>query len=80
MLEMAATILVILAVLLIGQLNVFGQWLMLIAQTLWLSFAVYNGHMGLAAQSVVLFVLTIRAIWIWRKKLPSSSDAPAPVQ
>jgi hypothetical protein len=71
MLEAIATALVIFAVLLIGQLNVLGQWLMLIAQVLWLAFALYHGHMGLAAQSVALFILTLRAIWIWRKKLTS---------
>lgn len=55
----------IVAVWLIGNLDIRGQWLMLVAQTVWLVFAVLSGHWWLAAQSVVLFGLTVRAIVKW---------------
>lgn len=69
MLEYSATGLVIVGVVLIGQLNIWGQWLMLLAQVLWLAAAAYNNLWGLVAQSAVLFILTLRAIKIWKRDL-----------
>lgn len=68
-LEYAATALVLAGVWLIGSMRVAGQWFMLAAQVLWLDVAVYQGMWGLAAQSVVLLALTVRAIASWRRDL-----------
>jgi hypothetical protein len=68
-LETLATVLVLLAVWLIGSLDIQGQYLMLAAQALWFAWSVLTRHWPLAVQSVVLEVLTINAIITWSHAL-----------
>jgi len=68
-LEYLGTAIVLVAVWLIGGLSIRGQWLMLAAQGVWLAVACMRGMWGLAAQSVVLSVFTVRAIVGWRRSL-----------
>lgn len=60
--ESFATLLVLCGVRLIGLLDIRGQQLMLAAQAGWIVAAVARGQWWLLAQSVVLFVLTRRAL------------------
>lgn len=68
-LENIAVLLVIVGVYYIGKLNVFGQYLMAVSQVIWFIFAIYNNLYGLAFQSVILFVLALKAIQNWNRKL-----------
>lgn len=67
--EFAATMLVLCGVRLIGRLDIRGQQLMLAAQAGWIVAAVAREQWWLLVQSVVLFVLTWRAIRYWRCEL-----------
>jgi len=67
--EFAATMLVLFGVRLIGRLDIRGQQLMLAAQAAWVIASVARGQWWLLVQSVVLFVLTWRAIRYWRLEL-----------
>lgn len=64
-LEFIGTALVVVAVWLIGSQDVRGQWLMLAAQVVWLAVAYLRGMWWLGLQSVVLAILTARAIVTW---------------
>ncbi|MBI5520229.1 MAG: hypothetical protein HY916_09230 [Desulfovibrio sp.] len=66
-LEACAAVLALVAVWLIGGLNIRGQWLMLVAQLLWAAFALQGAHWWLLSQSLVLIVLTLRAIVLWNR-------------
>lgn len=66
-LEACAALLALVAVWLIGGLNIRGQWLMLLAQLLWAAFAILGRHWWLLAQSLTLIALTLRAVWLWRR-------------
>lgn len=66
-LEACAAVLALVAVWLIGGLNIRGQWLMLVAQLLWAVFALRGAHWWLLAQSLVLITLTLRAIVLWNR-------------
>ncbi|GAB6037178.1 hypothetical protein JCM15519_17370 [Fundidesulfovibrio butyratiphilus] len=66
-LSLIATALVIAGVWRIGRMDVRGQWCMLWAQIVWLCWALESGAWGLAAQSVILGVLTWRAIRLWSR-------------
>lgn len=63
--EAAAFALVVLGVWLIAEVNVYGQYCMLAAQVLWLGIGLQRSMWALVAQSLVLFVLTARAICLW---------------
>lgn len=65
-LEIVSTALALVAVWRIGKLDLRGQYLMLAAQVSWGVFAALGGHWALLAQSVVLIVLTLKAIRHWR--------------
>lgn len=64
-LEYVAVGLTLSAVWLIGSLHISGQYLMLLAQAVWFAFAVRGGHRGLGWQSLLLALLTGKAIWEW---------------
>jgi len=63
--ELAAFILVVLGVWFIAEINIVGQYCMLAAQVLWFVIGVKRSMWALAAQSLVLFGLTSRAIYLW---------------
>lgn len=65
-LEILSTALALVAVWRIGKLDLRGQYLMLAAQVSWGVFAALGGHWALLAQSLVLIVLTLKAIRHWR--------------
>ncbi|MBU1229534.1 MAG: hypothetical protein KKA55_01755 [Proteobacteria bacterium] len=65
-LEILSTLLALVAVWRIGKLDVRGQYLMLVAQVGWAAFAALGSHWALLAQSLVLIVLTLKAIRHWR--------------
>ncbi|MHC1701780.1 MAG: hypothetical protein AB9900_12565 [Humidesulfovibrio sp.] len=65
-LEILSTLLALVAVWRIGKLDVRGQYLMLAAQVCWGLFAALGGHWALLAQSLVLIILTRKAIRHWR--------------
>jgi len=65
-LEIISTALALAAVWRIGKLDLRGQYLMLVAQLGWGLFALLGKHWGLLAQSVVLLLLTVKAIKHWR--------------
>ncbi|MBF0481290.1 MAG: hypothetical protein HQK81_06240 [Desulfovibrionaceae bacterium] len=64
-LEWLAMAVTMVAVWLVGDKHIVGQYLMLAAQILWLVFALARRHRALAIQCVVLGVLTVRAILVW---------------
>jgi hypothetical protein len=64
--EIISTALALVAVWRIGKLDLRGQYLMLVAQLGWGVFALMGQHWGLLAQSLVLLVLTVKAIKHWR--------------
>ena len=65
--EYAAVILVVLGVWHIGRMSILGQYLMAASQILWIAVGVASGLRGLTLQSLVLFVLTLRAIYLWKR-------------
>lgn len=65
--QYAAVVFVVLGVWHIGRMNILGQYLMAAAQILWIVVGVASGLQGLTLQSLVLFILTLRAIHLWRK-------------
>lgn len=67
-LELIGTLLVLLAVWRIGVMDIRGQYLMLVAQFVWLWFAVAFGLVWLGVQSVALVGLTVRAIFEWNRR------------
>lgn len=64
--EYLAVGLVVLGVWHIGKMNILGQYLMGAAQILWIGVGVSRGLQGLALQSLVLFILTLRAVYLWK--------------
>lgn len=68
-LEYLSTALALVAVWRIGKLDLHGQQLMLVAQVSWAAYAAYTKQWGLLAQSLVLIVLTVKAIRHWRAEL-----------
>ncbi len=65
LIEAAAFLLVVLGVWFIAEVNIIGQYCMLAAQVLWLIIGVQRAMWALAAQSLVLFCLTFRALYLW---------------
>ena len=65
-LEYLSTALVLVAVWRIGKLDLRGQYLMLVAQLGWAVYAATTRQWGLLAQSLVLLLLTRKAIRNWR--------------
>lgn len=63
--EAAAFVLVVLGVWLIADINITGQYCMLAAQVLWLGIGLKRSMWALSTQSLVLFLLTARAIHLW---------------
>lgn len=63
--ESIAVTLVILVVWFIAEINIIGQYCMLVAQVLWLIIGIQRAVWALAAQSLVLFGLTSRAVYLW---------------
>lgn len=45
-----------------------GQWYMLIAQALWITYSLGTKQWPLAIQSIVLFLINIKAIHNWKTK------------
>lgn len=68
-LEIAATVVTLVSVALIGVMEISGQWLMLVSQAMWLAVALYSRMPGLAVQSVILALLTGNALVVWADKL-----------
>lgn len=66
-LEYLSTALALVAVWRIGKLDLRGQQLMLVAQVCWAAYAALTRQWGLLGQSLVLIVLTLKAIRHWRK-------------
>lgn len=66
--EMLATIIVLVGVWYISVPRLMGIYLMGIAQILWTIFAIVKGAPFLALQSIVLLGFNIRAIYNWKKK------------
>ena len=52
----------------IGERRISGQWTMLWAQVAWICVAIEREIWSLALQSIVLALLTMRAIRIWRRE------------
>lgn len=69
LLESLAFLLVVLGVWLIGNKNVKGQYLMVVAQVFWFTIGFVQNMPGLQLQSVILFGLALRASWLWRKNV-----------
>ena len=67
-LEIIATVLVLVGVYLIAIPNIKGQYLLFIAQVLWCIFSAINMHIFLCIQSFVLLILNLYAIRNWLKK------------
>ena len=67
-LEILATIFVLIGVWLISTPNIIGLWLMLAAQICWCFIAIKANLWGLALQSLVLFFINIRGIINWTQK------------
>lgn len=65
LIEAAAFALVVLGVWFIAELNIHGQYCMLAAQVLWLIIGLKRSLWALSAQSLLLFILTSRAIYLW---------------
>jgi hypothetical protein len=63
--EWLAMAMTVIAVWLIGDKSIVGQYFMLAAQILWLVFALARGHRALAIQCLVLGALTVRSILMW---------------
>jgi len=63
--EALAFSLVVLGVWFIAEINIIGQYCMLAAQILWLFIGIKRAIWALALQSMVLFGLTSRAIYLW---------------
>lgn len=63
-----ATALVLLGVYFISKPKIRGQWIMLLANIVWLTYAGLTGQWGLITQSVVLFYLASSSIINWKKK------------
>ncbi|KAF0234104.1 MAG: hypothetical protein FD177_1016 [Desulfovibrionaceae bacterium] len=63
--EYTATAMVLVGVWFIGSQNILGQWLMLAAQVCWMVVSISRDVMALTIQSVVLAILTVRAIIEW---------------
>lgn len=63
--EAAAFLLVVLGVWFIAEVNILGQYCMLAAQIFWLIIGVKRSMWALTLQSLVLFGLTSRAIYLW---------------
>ena len=66
--EYVAVALVVLGVWHIGRMNILGQYLMAASQILWVVVGIASGLRGLILQSLVLFVLTLRAVYLWKKR------------
>lgn len=66
--EVAATVIVLIGVYLISIPNIYGLYCMFAAQILWAIFAYSKGFEFLLLQSVILFLINIRGIYNWRKK------------
>lgn len=66
--QYVAVTLVVIGVWHIGRMNILGQYLMAASQILWIVVGVASGLKGLTLQSLVLFVLTLRAIYLWKKR------------
>lgn len=66
--EMLATLFVLIGVWLIGNPHILGIWLMFIAQVIWLIYSLMTDQYFLAVQSAVLFVFNVRALVNWMKK------------
>jgi hypothetical protein len=66
--EVVATVLVIVGVYLISIPNIGGQYIMAMSQVLWFIFGLSTGHVWLAIQSAVLFILALVAIHRWSDK------------
>lgn len=65
LIEATAFVLVVLGVWFIAEVNIIGQYCMLAAQGLWLVIGIQRAMWALAAQSLVLFFLTSRAVYLW---------------
>lgn len=68
LLEIVATILVVIGVWFIALPNIKGQYMLIVAQALWTIFAIAHWHVFFAIQSFVLLVLNCYAVYNWRKK------------
>lgn len=66
--EIVATILVIVGVWMIGTPNITGQWLMLVAQIIWSTYALMTKQYFFTIQSIVLIGFSIRALYRWKKQ------------
>ena len=66
--QYAAVTLVVLGVWHIGKMNIIGQYLMAASQVLWVVVGIASGLRGLTLQSLVLFVLTLRAVYLWNRR------------
>lgn len=62
-----AFIFVILGVWRIGLFDIKGQYAMLIAQILWITYSIFAGQSFLLAQSVILLGINVWAIFQWSK-------------
>lgn len=63
-----ATTLVLLGVYQISRPRLRGQYLMIIADSLWLTYAVSIQSYGLALQSLALLYISIKSIKNWKKE------------
>ena len=69
-LELFATVLVLAGVWLIGNLDIRGQYVMLLAQILWGMFAYVRGMRWMFVQSIILAGLTVNALIVWHNMMP----------
>ena len=69
--EWCAFILVVIGVYFIANLNIAGQYFMLMAQVLWMVVGVKKSMGALVFQSFILFQLALYAIFTWSATLPA---------
>jgi len=67
--EWAATTLSVVGALLNAKLNIFGFYLFIIANLLWMSFSWKHKHWGLLVMNLIFLALNIYGIYTWTSQL-----------
>lgn len=66
--SLSATLCVIIGVWFLAKPILLGQYVMLIAQTLWISYSLIKPEYNLLPQSITLWVINVKAIFSWKKR------------
>jgi hypothetical protein len=65
LIEWIAAFLSIIGAILNAQLNIYGFYIFMLGNFMWIAFAVKHKHWGLLAANIVFFVLNVYGVWIW---------------